>query len=279
MAQAKALQPFMRDSFARAKRLFNWSDACGWAIGVLGAAAALVPPTWEAAGWIAGLAALVLLAAQQFLLYRFRKAFTAAEGVKRAYLVADGCGERISAATLAELNKRHGELLADAEPYYTSHHAPGGKRLLMLVWESAFWSEDLQGVMCDRYFRRAALSTAFFVLVCLGLWYWAKDLGAGAPLIGKALLGVGSLLVSTSFWVRWRECEGTQRECSTMCDRCLTLLKGRKLSNPEVWGAVLDYNATALVSYPIPDKVYATRKDVLNREWEKIAAEHAPDQK
>ena len=217
----------------------------------------VVPPAWDVAGWVAGLAALVLLAAQQFFALQIRKAFTAAEEVKRAYLVADGCGERISAAKLAELNKRHGELKLMRNR--TTHHARSRRKttpharvgICVLV-------EDLQGVMCDRYFRRAALSAS---VLRVGV-PWALVLGErprSRCAAGQALLGYGSLLGERAgFWVRWRECEDTTR---VRCDaRSLSHVAQRtEVVNPEVGRRARLQRHGAGLGYPIPDR--CTRRE------------------
>lgn len=279
MESPSSLKPFMHRCFASAKRLFLWSDVCAWTIGGLGVATAVLPESWGGVVWGAGVVGLLLLIAQQFLLYRFRKAFNDAERVKRAFLLADAQGRRIAASDLSELRKVHGVREVNDDSYYTSPHPPGMKRLLMLVWESAFWSADLQRVMAARYFWRAVSSTALVVVVCLGLWYWAAALGTAGPLVARVLLGIGSIIVSAEFWVRWRESEQTQGECDAIGTRCRSLLAQKKTPDVEVWPIVLDYIATTIAAYPIPDKLHAGRKQFLNGEWERIAADYAQPSK
>lgn len=279
MEAPSSLKPFMHHCFAVAKKLFLWSDVCAWSIGGLGVATAVFPESWGSVVWIAGVVGLLLLVAQQYLVYVFRKTFNDAERVKRAFLLADAQGKRVSASDLSELRKVHGLRDANDEPYYTSPHPPGAKRLLMIVWESAFWSADLQRVMAARYFWRAVSSTVLVGLVGLGLWYWAAELGTAGPLVARVLLAFSSIIVSAAFWVRWRESEQSQGECDDISTRCRSLLDQKKVSDLDVWPVVLDYVATTIAAYPIPDALHAERKQFLNGEWEKIAREYAPSPK
>lgn len=276
MEAPNSLKPYMRECFASAKRLFLWSDVCAWTIGGLGVVTAVLPESWGGVVWGAGVAGFLLLIAQQYLLYRFRKTFSEAEAVKRAFLLADAHGRQVAEADLSKLRKIHGRLRPSDEPYFTSPHPPGLKRLLMLVWESAFWSADLQQEMATRYFKRAAWSTVLVGGVVLGLWYWAGTLGTGGPLAARVFLGIGSLLVTAEFWLRWRECEHTQRECDDVINRCRTLLDQKKVIEFDVWPIVLDYISSTSTAYPIPEKLHASRKAVLDVEWEKIAHEYTP---
>ena len=122
MEAPNSLKPYMRECFASAKRSFLWSDVCAWTIGVLGVVTAVLPESWGGVVWGAGVVGFLLLIAQQYLLYRFRKTFNDAEREKRAFLLADAQGKRVSASDLSELRKVHGLKDANDEPYYTSPH-------------------------------------------------------------------------------------------------------------------------------------------------------------
>lgn len=279
MEAPNSLKPYMRECFASAKRLFLWSDVCAWTIGGLGVVTAVLPESWGGVVWGAGVAGFLLLITQQYLLYRFRRTFSEAEAVKRAFQLAEAHGRQVAEADLSKLRKIHGRLRPSPESYFNSPHPPGLKRLLMIVWESAFWSADLQREMAARYFRRAAGSSVVVGGVVLGLWYWADALGTGGPLAARVFLGIGSLLVMAEFWLRWRECEQTQRECEDVSMRCRALLDQKRVVEFDVWLIVLDYTASTNTAYPIPEQLHASRKPFLDVEWEKIAHEYTASPK
>jgi hypothetical protein len=273
MGNATELKPYMQKAFAKAKARFWWSDRFGWGIAALGVLGAMVPPSAETWTWIITVLGLCMLIVQRVLLYRFRKGYACAEKIRRAFLAADAYGEKVPAATLATLTKRHGTLIQDGAPYYTSLYPPGPKRLLMLTWESAFWSEDLQEAMSAKYLNRAWLSTALFACALAGVLHWSAQAPGQASVIGRALLAVAVLLVALDFWGRWRECEDTQRECEQTGERCRALLEGKTPSGAEAWGVACDYGAASLLAYPIPDELYRGRMELLNKEWQKIVDE------
>ena len=271
MQEPKRLKPFMQVCYTEAKQALRCSERLGLSIGILAVAAVLIPEEWGPVAWCGGVVAFLLLAAQQYQGYRFRELNSRAEHIRRQYLLCDGLGCRLSEANLAPLERRFGKLEADDDPYYTSHLKPGPKRLWMLVWESAFWSEDLQEHLASTFWRKAAgVSTLVLVALLFGLY------GPEGPLVSKAVPPALALFVGLNFWGKWWESKQVQAACERTSADCRARVESGASSATdedelrEVMQVVLSYSATMLMAYPPSDEVYEKRKDILNKGWNDI---------
>jgi len=271
MQEPKKLKPYMQTSFTEAREKLVNSERLALALGVVAVLAVLVPEEWGLVGWGAGVLSVAFLAAEQYQSCRFRDLFGRGEGIRRQYLLCDGLGCRISQSNLAPLERRYGELKADDEPYYTSHLEPGPKRLWMLVWESAFWSEDLQGRMAKAFWRKAVGTSGLALVALLFVLY-----GPEGPVVSKVIPPALALFVGLNFWGKWWDSSQVQRVCESAAADCRARVEGGASAQTEVdelrevMQVVLNYSATMLMAYPPSDKLYVSRRDDINNAWDRV---------
>lgn len=275
MSNGQELRPFMRHRFAQAKAKLRWSERIGVAVGLIAVAVVFVPESVAWGAWVGGLLSIVLLVGQQYIGYRFRKAYGEAEEVRRLCMLHDGLGGDVSAVKMASLRRRFADLEDDGgESYYTSHLAAGPERLLMDTWESAFWSEDLQEHMGARFWWFAVSTTALFAVAAIVVL-----VGPEGPLIPKVVVASMSLLVGLNFWGKWWEAKLVEAACKETCTVCSARIRdGAKSDLHGVMETVLGYCATMLTACPPSDKLYEKRKPVLNAEWDRVVAELSAEQ-
>lgn len=271
MHEPKNLKPYMQTCFTAAKQKLVHAESLALALSVVAVLAVLVPEDYGLIGWAAGVLSVLLLVAQQHESYRFRSLYCRAEDIRRLYLLCDGLGCHISQSNLAPLERRYGELEVDDEAYYTSHLEPGPKRLWMLVWESAFWSEDLQERMAKAFWWKAiGTSGLVFVALLFALY------GPEGPVVSRVIPPALALFVGLNFWGRWWESREVQRVCEATTADCRARVEGGASARSEadelrdVMQVVLNYSATMLMAYPPSDKLYQSRRDHLNKAWNRV---------
>jgi hypothetical protein len=272
--QPEKLRPFMDAQFTRAKRALGLSERLGIAIPLLAVGAVFIPDNMAAAAWVVGILSVACLVIQNWQVYRFRDLNARAEEVRRTFLLRDGLGGTVSQVELSRLRRRYGKLEPDKEPYYTSHLDPGPRRLLMLVWESAFWSEDLQEHLAREFWLKAARTTGLTAFAFAFALY-----GPEVLIVSRVLPPALALLVGANLWGKWWDSKQVQQACREVCADC----RGRVMSwtsegEPgigDVMQVVLSYSATMLTAYPAPDKLYQARRGALNEEWDLVVRELA----
>lgn len=275
MQDAQQLRPFMGARFTAAKSAQRWSGRVGVTIGLVAVGVVFVPERVAWVAWGGGLLSVVLVVAQQYLTFRFRKAYQEGEEIRRLCMVSDGLDREIPDHVMAPLRLRYGEIEDRSEDrYYTSHLEPGPKRLLMLTWESAFWSEHLQGHLASKLWWRAALTTSLFaVAVVVAL------VGPEGPLVPKAVVASLSFLVGLNFWEKWWSAKETERACHDTATSCRVRVQDGVSCESEleelreVMLVVLGYCAILQTAEPASDELYEKHKPALNAEWAKVAAE------
>lgn len=274
MAAPHALNPFMFACFEQGKRQLAWAEGLGWAIGLVGLTVAVLPTTAERLGWWLGCGALAAMLVQRVLLYRFRERHCAGEKIKRRMILADGLGDEVAAEELADLKAEFGELLSDGQPYTATQAKPGWKRLTAIIRECAWWTGRLQRLVACRFWWRAIVTTALFVLVVLALLFVIADQGLGGTSIAKGAAAMLSLLVAVDYWGRWWESREVAVDCERYVERCTGMLK-RRGDVKEAVRVALDYCGTTVVSYPIANGFYRKHQDNLNRHWNEVEADMA----
>lgn len=247
-------------------------------IGVLAVVVAFLPAAADVWAWCISVVSLVLLAAQQFSGYAFRQAYSAGEEIRRLLLLCDGLGEKPSASELEALRLRYGSLNDVGQAYYTSQLASGEGRLLMLTWESAFWSGHLLEVLTRRAFWLAlSTSVVFLLVVVVAANFWGSW-----TFTPKAIVATLSLLVGLNLWVKYAESRNVSLSCKSYSMKCESLLRARTLEGElppsrESLQVVLDYSAAMLTAFPPPDKLHAKLKPQLDAAWNRVAKEVTPD--
>lgn len=271
MQEPKQLKPYMQTSFTKAKVKLVNSERLALALGVVAVLAVVVPEEWGLVAWGAGVLSVALLAAEQYQSFRFRDLYGRGEEIRRQYLLSDGLGCRISQSNLAPLERRYGELKADDEPYYTSHLEPGPKRLWMLLWESAFWSEDMQERMARAFWWKAVGTSGLVLVALLFVLY-----GPEGPVISKVIPPALALVVGLNFWGKWWDSCQVQRVCEATAADCRAHVEGGASAQTEVdelrevMQVVLNYSATMLMAYPPSDQLYMSRRNDLNDAWDRV---------
>lgn len=273
MEEPKELKPFMQACFTEAKEKLRVSERVGLVIGVVAVGAAFIPEDWSLLAWGVAVGSLGLVVWHQWLGYGFREQYGCAEGIRNQYLLSDGLGCKVSPSILAELQVEFSGLEADEEPYYTSHLEPGAKRLWMLVWESAFWSKDLQKHLSAKFRKKFFLSAGFMVAaMCLGLF------GPEKVIMLKVLPPAFALVVGLSFGWKWVESKQVQTLCEKTAERCRERVEGGATSPSdeeelcEVMRVVVRYSSTMLTAYPAQDELHKLREEDLNAGWDAVVA-------
>jgi len=264
----------MQDQFRRAKRALRWSERVAITVGIGAVFLVFIPEDRVVLAWVAGLISVLLLVCEQLLRYRFRRIYEDAEDIRRLFLLCDGLGQKPSPAEMARICTRFGEsrVAASMEPYFTSPLPPGPKRLLMLVWESAFWSEDLQRLLERTFFRRALGTTAVAIVAAL-----IALAGPEGPVALKVIAPALAALVGVNFWGKWWDAHLVEGLCREVAADCEARVARPWVPEPlaelrEVVQIAMRYNAAIQTSYPPRDEMYKDRAETLNRQWASIVA-------
>ena len=264
--QAQQLRAMMQARFDCAKNGLRWAERLSIVIGALALIQVFLP---EAGAWIGGGVAVGLLIAQQYHAHRFRSSYGDAERIRRAFLVSNGLGKDVPESEMARLRLDLGNLQHDGTPYYTSDLPPGLERLLMLTWESAFWTDRLQRLIAMKLWKQAAASTVFPLVAVIVLAATNEDT------VIKVVIAALALLVGLNPWGKWWGCRSSAAACERIGRDCEALLVNldRRDDLHQVMTIVLDYAATTSSAYPPSDGLYEANREALTREWETIKSD------
>ena len=273
MEGPKSFKPYMQAYFTKAKRFLWWSEAVGVGVGGLAIVAVFIPtdPSW--ASWALAVCSFVLLAVQQVLGIVFRDWYEKAEAVRRRYLVTDGLGLEVSPQEYKRLEAEVGSPPDDGKPYYTSRFSASPARLLMLTWESAFWSEDLQKRLVGRFAARSLVALVVSVVAVL-LILRGDEGDVAAQLIPPSL----ALVMSLNLGGKWYSASQAHRECKDVCTKCEDRIRrnireeAEEDEVAEVMQMVLDQAAVMLTAYPVPDAEKKKQEQRLDKAWQETEA-------
>ena len=187
---------------------------------------------------------------------------------RRLILYADGLGQEIPAAQIADVRAWSlGASLGPAPftpPYYASALAVGSRRLADITTESAFFTRFLAGKV------QTALWVAFGVIaavVAAGLLL--SDLTNGAPIdavlsASKAIGLFVAFLISGDAALLAKKYSDLEREAQLAFERCAMLRADAEPAAEDVRAVTEDYGVALLQCPPIPSWLYLRYRDALN---------------
>lgn len=261
------MRAIMDARYLEAKGKLRLAEKLGVGLSGLAILAAILPEGPLALSWSVGVLSLVILAAQMVFSHHFRTAYGGAESIRQAFLLSDGLGEPVPATFLARLEPSGKAVSAPKEPYYNSHLQPGLPRLLMITWESAYFTEGLQKPFRRELWWYAFISTVGVVVAALLLLQ-----GSEATVTAKVIAPAMAAVVTLNLWSRWWDCTQLQSLCAEVSSDCENLVRRGESPLTDVMQIVLRYSVAVAASHPWPERIYAANSESLKKGWNAIVA-------
>lgn len=266
---------YQRAEFARASMLRNWLILCQFAIAMPGAASVVVEDGVVVYFLAAAGVALLLLWLQIDSRYRTHR--LAGERARRATLVMQGLGKRISADEIFDLKSAFrvtpevARLHEDGD-YFATKAPSGYRRLAEMLEESAFWTETLQAMSAK------AMGAFFSVLLAAGVVTILAAVpfaDSSAMMVGvRILLAMLVFALSSDVLMAMRAHAQAAREIKDIRTRLRT--SGRNgYDEVDVLFLMSEYNAAVEAAPVVVPLAYRLKRETLNRRWSEYLADRA----
>jgi len=262
----------MRSEFGRAQRLALSSLCTKFGIGVLGVLA-VVSPSEISSRIIIGLSALgqVVL----FLLrWKSDELQNTGNQLRLAALLENGLGVRPSPTEVAIFKSRVGDYgeKADTSAYYASKLGQGQDRLVDIVSESAYFTENIARLSAYIFYVAICVAVVILVITFVALVF--------VPIPQTSLqIAAKVFIIAVVFWIaddvivlaiRYRALETACHEIVIASD---TYFKVGELHRREDAFAILTrYHSATAAAPPFPVGLYRRRHDELNANWAPVVA-------
>ena len=227
--------------------------------------AAASGPWLKRAAFIAFLVQVLTPAARM----RSATLYTLAESVRRAAMLQNGLGTRISPLQVAKIAAKHGITFrnetATFDRYYESALPAGPRRLLEITEESAFWTSELAERMA------VLLKVVLVIVLALVIIAALVALQSGltktqGELFAKIFMGTLTVWCTGDLFTLWRRYDslahGAQRVL-TDCER----MKSISEIGHEAVVAFGEYNCFLAAAPVIPEFIYKLSQKKLNAAW------------
>jgi hypothetical protein len=237
------------------------------AVAVLSAASQFLPNNGLSA--LATVASLLMVGLAFWLIHRSRQRRALGEKARRATLLVDGLGLKLSATELrrfAALSREPPDELAkwNDPAYYDASDPPSVQRAAAMLEESAFWSVHLFRASAERM-QIWSLASGISVLVCLLLALSLLPAGANSS-------AVRLFSTLTSSWVffetlgRVIQYHSAANEAEDVLQH---LLRIRQSGYPkdDFLLALVNYNSAVEGAPMMAPGVYKANRDRLNKIW------------
>jgi hypothetical protein len=267
-SQGEVLIELQRAHFDRAAALDRRQLQLQVISSVLALAVLFVPAgMWEV---VALLAMAVSVASAFGILVRSRHHRSLAEKTRRATLLVDGIGMRLSPQEMLRLAVQGGmseaELDAWKDPgFFASRKARGVPRAAEMLFESAFWTVNLLRASADRLRNLLILfgvGLAMCFLLSLG-WMGERHLSGGL----RVFCALTSSLVWFEFLGRWILYRDAITGIDDVMSRIERLEKANYADSEDFYLAMVDYNSSVEAAPMVLHGIYDANKDRLNKLW------------
>ena len=267
--QHDALIAIQRSHFELASRWDVHQFRIQMVTSLLAVAALLVPPgRWDI---VAAILPLVTAGAWFWFAMRCRTHRLLAEKARRATLLTNGLGVRLSAVemgrfyTLSSLGPE--DLAKWNDPgYFATQEAPGVKRAAAMLEESAFWTVNLMRASADSVRNRLLVSSGLLLLCFLFL------LGMAGHAVLPAGLRVFCAFASSIVWLellqRWQLYNGAIHDIDEVLGRLESLKRwDSATAEGDFLLALVDYNSAVESAPLLVDGVYDRLKSRIEAAW------------
>jgi hypothetical protein len=258
---------YQRAAFDRAAGYQNSLIGLQFGIASFAAATVLVPE--GAASYIAAITGLVFALSYLITIGQAKEVRSLAERLRRATLILLGLNGRLSAAEQRDMLASVSSLspdkyLSESSRYYKFNAEVGPERVLEMLEESAFWSSHLYSICAKVAFSVAA---AVFGLFLLSLFFAFPILERGTWMTAARMSSsLMTFLVSNEVLGFARQYSSTAAATKSVVARIqIVKLSGCQLA--DVLLLVSDYNSAVESAPLILPKVYALRREKLDRIW------------
>lgn len=225
---------------------------------------------WMKLEILLGVSAIGLVVAAAFIFYRGRSRRSLGERARRATLLVNGLGIRMSKVELMELGRRASvpaeELLKwNDATYFASEKVPGPERAAEMLLESAFWTEDLFDRSAAVMWRRVLVVSVFFVVIFLLALGWLGESNVRHELriicaLAPSFVWVEVVLRALSFQ------EGSSEVHDVL--QGVERLEANGYPQDDLFVLLMNYNSAVESSPMIVSGVYEKNRGRLNRLFE-----------
>lgn len=251
--------------FSRAGKIRVWMVAIQFVIAFAGALSVLIAP--EHLLYMLAIIGAALSVIWWVLKHRYDQFRTAAQGARRAGLIANGLDGSISASAIRDLqlsfNVSDDEARKFENPkYYETKLPPGWLRIAEMLEESAFYTAKLQGESASvvRCFVAFWLLFSFgAILLSLGSTNATFELNIARIAIAFILF----LLTGDVLGSLWLHAQAA-RDSETICQR-LSGPQGKERN--DIILCLLDYNAVVESAPEVLPYIYKLRRAKLDGLW------------
>ena len=206
--------------------------------------------------------------------YRQRRYRAVGDQARRVALLRSGLDCDISVDELrqtfesftTDIRQKHQQTEQD---YFVSREPPGHRRLLELIAESAYWTEDLQKISA-----KAVWTILFSVIAAPLLLFW----GTFGALETDYQISFARVLVTLFVFLLSADIVGTAighseayRAIACIRQR-ISAVEARGYPDGDVKLLLVDYNSIIQAAPVTPPFVYRTRKSWLSEKWEAYRA-------
>jgi hypothetical protein len=256
-----------RSEFDRAAKLDRWQLGIQVLIAVLSAVSQLLPNNGLAATAAILLAAGVVLTF--WLIHRSRERRSLGEQARRATLLVEGLGLRLSAADLrrfaALAEDKPEELAKWADPeYYDAVGPPSVEKAAAMLEESAFWSTHLFRASATRmqiWLVVSGIAALLCLLLALSLFP-----GVSSPIPIRVFSTLASSLIFFEALGRSIQYRSAAGQAADILER-LARIRQAGYPKDDFFLALVDYNSAVENAPMMAPGVYAANCDRLNRIW------------
>jgi hypothetical protein len=266
---------YQRAEFACASKLRTRLIVCQFAIALPGAASVVLDDGIILYFLAAGGLALLLL--WLYLDNRYRVHRLAGERARRATLVMQGLGSRISPEEVFDLrngfevSNEQARLYEDAS-YFATSAAPGYQRLAEMLQESAFWSSVLQRASAQ------TMGALFGTILAVGL----VIIIAAVPFAGsstimivtRVFLAVLVFGLSSDVLMAVQSHANAAREIERILQR-LRVAASNGSNEADILFLMTDYNAAVEGAPVVVPLAYKLKRSTLNQRWADYLSERA----
>ena len=267
MDESSDLIQVMRKQFASSKRWLRYSIYCNLTVVVLSALSSIAPLGQSSTTFP------ILLLVVQVIAFTLREKstrdFSFAELIRRLALLQDGLGFQLSNLQLKRIITRSNQSM-DEPPYLANYYAStlpqGPGRLLEILSESCFYTENIAG----RAFTILVSLVGCTSIALVFLIFPLIDAYADPLVLRTFTIAIAPFL---SFWatgdliymaLRFRT---LRSDCSSILDKCEDLERTNRHDLPEILQMVDEYNCSLASSLPLPTRFYEANKANLNKMW------------
>ena len=267
-SQGEVLIALQRAHFDRAAAL-DWRQLQIQIVSSVLALAALFVPAGKLE--VAAFLTMAVFVASAFgVLVRSKHHRTLAEKTRRATLLVDGLGIRLSPQEMLRLGAQGGlsqaELEAWKDPgYFDSSRVPGVPRAAEMLFESAFWTVNLFRASADRL-RNLLILFGVGLTLCFLLslgWMGERQLSGGL----RVFCALASSLVWFEFLGRWILYRDAITGIDEVMSRLEWLEKSKYVDPDDFQLAMVDYNSAVEAAPMVFHGIRDANKDRLNELW------------